>query len=395
MLKRLLVPSTAALWGLQFAFLAPALALILTSLYGASTAEVGLVLAIYNGSGFVAALLVPAWADRRQDYLAPMLGCGLLTLALAVVLAVTTSLPIAVVALVVFGGPAGVGISLLYAHVRHSGARPVDIVNLRAVVSVAWVVGPPLATLIIGAFGGRGVLVALAVVAVLNTVTTAAMIAARRRARADPDVPAKTAEPVDDVRLSRSAVVIVVVAFVLLQAGNATVLSILALYVTDTLRINVVWAGVALGLAAGLEVPALLAMGRLTRRFSSFRLLVTGCLAGIGYYVGVALISGPVMLLVLQLLNAWSFAAIAGVGLPLFQQIIPRPGLSTGLFTNTRRIGSVLSGPIIAFGSLTPIAGRGIFVACAVLTVIALALVRVASRGATAVDPPPTPAGGT
>ncbi len=379
-LRRLLVPSTAALWGLQFAFLAPALALILTTLYGASTAEVGLVLAIYNGSGFVFSLVIPVVADRRQNYLVPMLACGVLTLVLAVVLAVNTSLPVAVVALVVFGGPAGVGISLLYAQLRHSGARPAEIVNIRAVVSVAWVAGPPVATLIIGAFGGRGVLVALAVVAVLNVVTTAGLMAVGRRPRPETPKAAETTGSAEELQLSRVAVVIMVVAFVFLQAGNATVLSVLTLYVRETLGISVVWAGVALGLAAGLEVPALLVMGRLTSRFSSVRLLVSGCFAGIGYYVGVALISGPVLLLVLQLLNAWAFAAIAGVGLPLFQQIIPRPGLSTGLFTNTRRIGSIMSGPIIAFGALTPLANRAIFLVCAALTVLALLLVGIAGR---------------
>jgi SET family sugar efflux transporter-like MFS transporter len=90
--KRLLVPSSALLWGLQLAFLSPALALILTNLYGATTAEVGLVLSIYNGSGFVAALLLPAYADKKHDYLRPMLVCGALTLLLAVVLALTDHL---------------------------------------------------------------------------------------------------------------------------------------------------------------------------------------------------------------------------------------------------------------------------------------------------------------
>ena len=46
-MKRLLVPSSALLWGLQLAFLSPALALILVNLYGATTAEVGWVLGIY------------------------------------------------------------------------------------------------------------------------------------------------------------------------------------------------------------------------------------------------------------------------------------------------------------------------------------------------------------
>ena len=259
-MKRLLVPSAALLWGLQIAFLSPALALILVTLYDASTAQVGWILTVYNASGFVASLLVPSYADRREDYLRPMLACGVLTLVLALVLAFTTSLLVAVVALVVVGGPAGVGSSMLYAHLRHSGAKPADIVNTRAIVSVAWIAG------------------------------------------------------------------------------------------------------------------------RLSLRFSGLRLIVTGCVAGIAYYVAMAYVSGPVMLLALQPLNAWCFAAIAGVGLTLFQQMISRPGLSTGLYANTRRVGAIVSGPIIALGSTTALGNRGIFLACGLLIVLALAVIATAAR---------------
>jgi SET family sugar efflux transporter-like MFS transporter len=131
--KRLQVPTSALLWGLQLAFLSPALALILVNLYGATTAEVGWVLSIYNASGFVASLLLPAYADRKNEYLHPMLVCGALTAALAVVLALATTLAVATIALVVIGGPAGVGSSLLFAHLRHAGARAADIVNTRAI----------------------------------------------------------------------------------------------------------------------------------------------------------------------------------------------------------------------------------------------------------------------
>jgi SET family sugar efflux transporter-like MFS transporter len=48
-----------------------------------------------------------------------MLACGVLTLVLAGALAATTSLPVAVAGLVLLGGPAGVGSSLLFAHLRH------------------------------------------------------------------------------------------------------------------------------------------------------------------------------------------------------------------------------------------------------------------------------------
>ena len=252
-----------------------------------------------------------------------------LTLVLALVLAFTTSLVVAVVALVVVGGPAGVGSSMLYAHLRHSGAKPADIVNTRAIVSVAWIAGPPLATLIIGAFGNRAILLAIGAIAVLVIATTVVMIF-QRTAAPDHDEPAKAAAA-DHLALRKRAVVLIVAAFVLLQAANATVTSIMTLFVTETMRINVIWAGIALGVAAGLEVPALVLIGRLSLRFSSLGLIVTGCVAGIAYYIAMAYVTEPVMLIALQPLNAWCFAAITpGVGLTLFQQMIPRPGLSTG-----------------------------------------------------------------
>jgi MFS transporter, SET family, sugar efflux transporter len=68
------------------------------------------------------------------------------------------------------------------------------------------------------------------------------------------------------------------------------------------------------------------------------------------------------------------------VGLTLFQQMIPRPGLSTGLYMNTRRVGAIVSGPIIALGSTTALGNRGIFLACALLIVLALVVIATAAR---------------
>ena len=380
-LKRLLIPSAALLWGLQFAFLNPALALLLVALFDATAAEVGWVLAVYNGSGFVASLVLPAYADRKGNYLWPLLACGLLTLALAVLLYVTTSFPIAVIGLLVLGGPAGVGSSLLFAHLKYSGASPSEVVNTRAIVSVAWVAGPPLATLIIGTFGNRAVLLAIAAVAVLNIATTAAMIAVRSAARAkagEPTKPAATAA--DNQPMSRAGIAVIIAAFIALQAANSAAVSIMSLFVTETLGLDVIWAGVALGVAAGLEIPALLLIGRLSYRFSNLLLIASGCVVGIAYYTAMVFVSGPVLLIGLQVLDAWFFAVVAGVGLTLFQQVIPRPGLASGMFVNTRRLGAIVSGAVIGLGSLTPLGYGGVFAVCAALTVLALAAIGVAAR---------------
>ena len=378
-MNRLLVPTSALMWGLQIAFLSPSLALILATLYGAGTTEIGWVLAIYNASGFLASLVVPAWADRRQEYLGPMLLSGVLTVLLVVLLALVTSLPLVTIVLVVVGGPAGVGVSLLWAHLRHAGARPAQIVNTRAIVSVAWVAGPPLATLIIGWFGPQAILLAIALVALANIGTTMLMIRGHRTALASGTPPAPAHEE-DDVSLGTAGIVLVTAAFVLLQATNATAMSFLAVYVPQTMGADVVWAGVALGVAAGLEVPALMIVARLTTRHSSLGLILTSCVAGIAYYLGVAVATEPILLIVLQVLNAWCFAGIGGVGLTLFQQMIRRPGLSTGLYMNTRRVGAILSGPLIVLGGATVLGQRATFLACALLTLVGLLIIAVAGR---------------
>jgi SET family sugar efflux transporter-like MFS transporter len=54
--------------------------------------------------------------------------------------------------------------------------------------------------------------------------------------------------------------------------------------------------------------------------------------------------------------------------------------MSTGLFMNARRVGAILSGPIIAAGALPLLGQRGIFVICAAVTLVGLVLIPLAKR---------------
>lgn len=390
MLRRPLVPLGALMWGLQGAFLSPVLSLILLSLYGATPAEVGWVLAVYNAGGFVAALVIPRYADRTRRYLPVLLVCGVLTLALAIALGVATTLPLVTAALVVIGGPASVGSSLLFAHLMHSGASTSDVVNTRAVISFAWIAGPPLATGLIGWFGPPSVLVAIGIVAVFNILTTSVMLRVARRPGSVEHEDEAVAEPAVTASVPRLAIPgrawVVMVAFVLAQATNAAAVAVIALFVTQHLQLPVIWAGVAAALAAGLEIPALIVLGRLSGRRSELTLLITGCVAGVAYYLGMAVVTDPVAMLALQALNAWFFAAIAGIGLTLFGQLIPGPGLATGFYANTRKVGSILSGSLIAIAS-TPWGYPGVYLTCAVLTAIAAAVTWLAGRGSLGPEP--------
>jgi len=121
-------------------------------------------------------------------------------------------------------------------------------------------------------------------------------------------------------------------------------------------------------------------IGRLSRRVPATWLIASGCVAGIVFYTSMAYARGPVPLIALQVLNAWFFAAVAGVGLTLFQDLIPRPGLASGVYVNTRRVGAIVAGPIIAFGSAGALGYGGVFLTCAVVTAVALLTLGLTAR---------------
>ena len=368
---RTLIPAAALLWGLQFAFLNPSIGLLLASLYDASPAQVGWALAAYNISGFVSTMIVPARADRAGDYVRPMLGCGVLTVLLVTALALATTLPFAVLALVALGGPAGVGVGLLFAHQRSTGASVEQVMRTRAVFSFAWVAGPPIATLLIGLTGPRSVLWAIGAIALVCVAVTVAL-----QRRSTP--PAAAGDDTDDrhalAQLRDRTVARLVAAFVLLSAANNAAISSTTLLVTRRLDLDPLWGGVALATAAGLEIPALLALGRLSTRMDTRRLVAGGALVGVAYYAVMAAAQGPVLLVAAQVLNALTVAAVSGIGMTVMQDVVPRPGLASGLFMNTYRGGAILAGPLVALGGATTLGYGATFLGCAVVAALSLPL---------------------
>ncbi|WP_193636246.1 MFS transporter [Brachybacterium subflavum] len=408
-MPRLLIPASALVGGLQLALLNPVIALLLAALFDADPGQVGLVLAIMNASGFLAALVIPAWADRRRDYAGPMILCAALTLATVLSLAATTSLTVAGIVLVVLAGPAGVWSGMLFALQRSEGSSAEQVVRTRAVFSVAWVAGPPLATGVMTGFGDRAVLLLIAAVALGSLALSVAIRRSVMRGSARRDPTASDDTQSDDARTGRPGgdaaadagidagagagagaghgaaststgrleIVVVVLAITALQAGNAGSVTAMPLLVTEHLRLPTVWAGVALGVCAALEAPALLLLGRLTRTVRATTLLASGALLASLYYALVPLLASPVALVALQIPNALGIAALTGVGLAWMQEAIDRPGLASGVYLNSRRAGAILTGPLLALAALGA-SGYGLtFWAFALLAALAALAIRL------------------
>jgi SET family sugar efflux transporter-like MFS transporter len=96
-------------------------------------------------------------------------------------------------------------------------------------------------------------LFAIAAVAVLNIAVTAALIAQHAKVTVSTEAAAPTSD--DQLRLAKLGVVLIVAAFIVLQATNATAMTIMTLYVTETLHLDVIWAGSLSGSLPALKYP--------------------------------------------------------------------------------------------------------------------------------------------
>ena len=179
------------------------------------------------------------------------------------------------------------------------------------------------------------------------------------------------------VLVPRETIFLVVLAFACLQAANSTSVSTITLFTTKDLHLSPIWGGIALGTAAGLEVPALLFLGRRGRRFSDVTALSVACVLGVAYFLVMSMVGGGVPMVLAQVLNASFYGVVAGVGLTLFQSIIAGPGAAAGLMSNAQRIGGLFTGPIVGLGTILPGGLRTVFVLCALVTTASLVLVRV------------------
>jgi SET family sugar efflux transporter-like MFS transporter len=255
------------------------------------------------------------------------------------------------------------------------------ISSLRSLLSLAWVAGPPLAAYLIGAIDFRGLFL---VAAAMHLVILPALIRLRGTAGGRPasgDAPAddgtRTDLPAD---LPGGHLLRTSAAFVLLQcAGTLGVMS-LPLFVSTDLAGDVGDAGLILGLCAALEIPLMLLFGALAVRWSLRGLVLLGSAFGVTYFAAMTLTGAVWHIAAAQVLNACFIAAVTGLGISYFQNLMPtRLGRATTMFTNTHRVSAMLAG--LVFGVVQVVGYRFSYLIGAGLCAGGLALLALTRPG--------------
>ncbi|MEV4316273.1 sugar efflux transporter [Actinocrispum sp. NPDC049592] len=235
----------------------------------------------------------------------------------------------------------------LFAYARQSLQRtgsakvPQIIGNLRMLISLAWVAGPPIGAALIGV-GGFATLFGVA--AVLYGAVGLSVIRLPDVGKAD-----KTATVSDEAAAPpRGNVALSFVAFGLMAAASSLGTSALPLFVTYDLHGSTGDAGLIFGLCAALEIPIMIGFSYLTGKTDLHRLVLAGLVVALAYHGVMALTTSPWQIAAAQLLNATVIASVMGVGISYFQLLAPdRPGHATTLYANTNTVGAMLAGPLL------------------------------------------------
>ncbi|MCC3703214.1 sugar efflux transporter [Rouxiella badensis] len=336
----------AFLTGIAGALQTPTLSLFLTTEVKVSPFMVGL---FFTGSavmGIFVSQFLGGWSDKKGDRKTLILFCCLLGALGCVLFAFNRSyfiLLLVGVLLTSFGSTANPQMfALAREHADKTGREAVMFSSiLRAQVSLAWVVGPPLAFALALGFGFTFMYCAAAVAFILCGIMVRAFLPSMPKAMLT------TAGPLEAPRNNRRDTLMLFIACSLMWAANSIYLINMPLYVVKELHLSSKLAGMLMGIAACLEIPTMLVAGYLARQLGKRLLMRFAVICGVLFYGSLMFFTGPATLIAIQLLNALFIGILAGIGMLYFQDLMPgQAGAATTLFTNSTRAGWILAGSL-------------------------------------------------
>ncbi|HBE4722208.1 TPA: sugar efflux transporter SetB [Escherichia coli] len=212
---------------------------------------------------------------------------------------------------------------------------------LRAQVSLAWVIGPPLAYALAMGFSFTVMYLSAAVAFIVCGVMVWLFLPSMQK-----ELPLATGT-IEAPRRNRRDTLLLFVICTLMWGSNSLYIINMPLFIINELHLPEKLAGVMMGTAAGLEIPTMLIAGYFAKRLGKRFLMRVAAVGGVCFYAGMLMAHSPVILLGLQLLNAIFIGILGGIGMLYFQALMPgQAGSATTLYTNTSRVGWIIAGSV-------------------------------------------------
>ncbi|EOW5578305.1 sugar efflux transporter SetB [Escherichia coli] len=336
----------AFLTGIAGALQTPTLSIFLTDEVHARPAMVGF---FFTGSAVIGILVsqfLAGRSDKRGDRKSLIVFCCLLGVLACTLFAWNRNYFVLLfvgVFLSSFGSTANPQMfALAREHADKTGREAVMFSSfLRAQVSLAWVIGPPLAYTLAMGFSFTVMYLSAAVAFIVCGVMVWLFLPSMQK-----ELPLATGT-IEAPRRNRRDTLLLFVICTLMWGSNSLYIINMPLFIINELHLPEKLAGVMMGTAAGLEIPTMLIAGYFAKRLGKRFLMRVAAVGGVCFYAGMLMAHSPVILLGLQLLNAIFIGILGGIGMLYFQDLMPgQAGSATTLYTNTSRVGWIIAGSV-------------------------------------------------
>ncbi|WP_260768602.1 sugar efflux transporter SetA [Escherichia coli] len=364
----------AFMMGVAGALQAPTLSLFLSREVGAQPFWIGLFYTVNAIAGIGVSLWLAKRSDSQGDRRKLIIFCCLMAIGNALLFAFNRHYLTLITCGVLLASLANTAMPQLFALAREyadNSAREVVMFSsvMRAQLSLAWVIGPPLAFMLALNYGFTVMFSIAAGIFTLSLVLIAFMLPSVARV----ELPSENALSMQG-GWQDSNVRMLFVASTLMWTCNTMYIIDMPLWISSELGLPDKLAVFLMGTAAGLEIPAMILAGYYVKRYGKRRMMVIAVAAGVLFYTGLILFHSRLALMTLQLFNAVFIGIVAGIGMLWFQDLMPgRAGAATTLFTNSISTGVILAGVIQ--GAIAQSWGHfAVYWVIAVISVIALFL---------------------
>ncbi|HBB3841586.1 TPA: sugar efflux transporter SetA [Escherichia coli] len=364
----------AFMMGVAGALQAPTLSLFLSREVGAQPFWIGLFYTVNAIAGIGVSLWLAKRSDSQGDRRKLIIFCCLMAIGNALLFAFNRHYLTLITCSVLLASLANTAMPQLFALAREyadNSAREVVMFSsvMRAQLSLAWVIGPPLAFMLALNYGFTVMFSIAAGIFTLSLVLIAFMLPSVARV----ELPSENALSMQG-GWQDSNVRMLFVASTLMWTCNTMYIIDMPLWISSELGLPDKLAGFLMGTAAGLEIPAMILAGYYVKRYGKRRMMVIAVAAGVLFYTGLIFFHSRMALMTLQLFNAVFIGIVAGIGMLWFQDLMPgRAGAATTLFTNSISTGVILAGVIQ--GAIAQSWGHfAVYWVIAVISVVALFL---------------------
>jgi len=337
----------AFMMGIAGALQAPTLSLFLSREVGAEPFWVGLFYTVNAIAGILVSLWLAKRSDRQGDRRKLIMFCCVMAVGNALLFAFNRHYLTLITCGVLLASLANTAMPQLFALAREyadSSAREVVMFSsvMRAQLSLAWVIGPPLAFMLALNYGFTAMFSIAAGIFIISLALIALILPSGARVAQPADVAVTQISGWRDGNVRK-----LFVASTLMWTCNTMYIIDMPLWISGDLGLPDRLAGILMGTAAGLEIPAMILAGYYVKRIGKRRMMTLAVAAGVLFYIGLLFFHSQHALLLLQLFNAVFIGIVAGIGMLWFQDLMPgRAGSATTLFTNSISTGVILAGVI-------------------------------------------------